>query len=119
LFRGELALGLDRDRIELGARHDLLLLLLARLLVWLGLRARPLLGPLLGLGLSGLLGRTVVLGGGVFGERLLGGGLLLGRLLLVRLLLLGGPLVRGAVPLLLLVVLHHVSMWSCSGFCAW
>src|SRR5512143_1718923 len=125
----ELALRLDRDRIELGSWDDLLLLLA----VALRLRGR-----------RGLLGPAVVLGGGVLGEGLLGRNLLVGlrlllarpvlglRLLLDRALRLGrGVLGEGLLLGLLLLrpllfVGHHqlgravarppVSISSCSGF---
>src|SRR5512143_812320 len=119
----ELALRLDRDRIELGSWDDLLLLLA----VALRLSGRS----CLPLGSRGLLGRAVVLGGGVLGEGLLGRNLLVGlrlllaavlglRLLLDRALRLGrgvlgeglllGLLLLGLLLLgLLLFVGHHQS----------
>ena len=115
----ELALRLDRDRVELRAGDDILLL------------------PALGLGLprAGAAASSAgvssslrrVLGEGLLGRHLLGvvlsalgaaalrGRCLLGRLLLLGLLLLGRALVR----LLLLFVLHQVSISSGSGFWAW
>src|SRR5829696_2541707 len=118
--------GLERDRIELGTGDDLFLLLLA---LGPGGLCR---GHLLG-GCCSLPGGTVVLRGGVLGERLLSGRLLLGlrllggRLLLgLRLLLGGGLLLRGSlalvlrrVRLLVLFVCHQVWMSSVFGCWAW